>query len=73
MNFVNLNRTFGPPEISENDYAFLQVEQSGQFGQSWDEILDSQLVVVLASASSGKTVEFEHQARRFAYSGEVEH
>lgn len=71
MNFVNLNRTFGPPENSENDYAFLQAEQSGQFGQSWDEILDSQLVVVLASASSGKTAEFEHQARRLSQNGKM--
>lgn len=71
MNFVNLNRTFGPPENSENDYAFLQAEQSGQFGQSWDEMLDSQLVVVLASASSGKTAEFEHQARRLSQNGKM--
>jgi hypothetical protein len=71
MHFIDLNRTFRPAGVEEDDYSYLLLGTENRNEQPWSEILKSKIVVILASARSGKTEEFRQQANRIKSEGTV--
>ena len=69
MKPIQLNRQFKNPNIDEDDYSYLLTETSKRATFGWDEVLKEKLVVVLASASSGKTFEFREQSKKLLEKG----
>ncbi|SPU55610.1 Uncharacterised protein [Brevundimonas vesicularis] len=72
--FIELNRRFR--DLTENEredpasLAFWGFHES-QIGMAWDELLQSERVVILAEAGAGKTREMQAQTRRINADGKV--
>lgn len=71
MTYVDLGRTFSRLHASETDYCYLSLTDLSRGNQRWSDLLQHSIVVVLASASTGKSEEFRHQATRLTAVGEA--
>lgn len=71
MQFIELERTFGPPEKEEDDYSYLLASRRFSGKKSWADLLEYSRVVVLASAGSGKTEEFKQKAKQLRKQGSL--
>lgn len=70
--FVDLNRSFRPlTERGIDDPDVLQAHSESGLGRTlgWAELLESERVVILAEAGSGKTREMQEQTRRLVREG----
>ena len=72
MDFVDLDRRFRDLTEKElEDPAFLAfwADRDPPFAASWDQLLESDRVILLAEAGSGKTREMKAQVERMVHQG----